>query len=151
MVQHPAPQLDPANTAVQATLTILQGVIQRMAGNSASCKTWCITLVSAIIVVVAQQDRPKLALIGVVPTLLFFYLDANYLRLEKQFRNRYNDVVRKLHAGTLNSSDLFQVLPLGNTSTAFLAAMRSWSVWTFYVVILIAIGASWWVLQPASC
>ncbi len=33
--------------AVQSYLGILQGVINRMASNSAGCKTWCITLVSA--------------------------------------------------------------------------------------------------------
>jgi hypothetical protein len=38
--------------AVHSYLGILQNVIGRMAADSGSCKTWCITLVSAIIVVV---------------------------------------------------------------------------------------------------
>ena len=49
--------------AVQAHLGIVQSVIQRMSANSASCKTWCITLVSAILVVVANKDEPQYALI----------------------------------------------------------------------------------------
>jgi hypothetical protein len=28
--------------AIQAHLTIIQSIIQRMASNSSSCKTWCI-------------------------------------------------------------------------------------------------------------
>ena len=35
--------LDAESDAVQTHLTILQGIIQRMADNSRSCKLWCIT------------------------------------------------------------------------------------------------------------
>jgi len=42
---------------VQSHLTILQAVIQRMASNSASSKTWCVTLVSAILVIVADKGK----------------------------------------------------------------------------------------------
>ena len=44
--------------AIQAHLGIAQSVIQRMAANSASCKAWCIGLVSAILVVVADKNSP---------------------------------------------------------------------------------------------
>lgn len=44
--------------AIQTHLEITQSVIQRMAVNSASCKTWCITLVSAILVIVADKGKP---------------------------------------------------------------------------------------------
>ncbi|WP_414544018.1 hypothetical protein [Nostoc sp. CCY0012] len=46
-------KLTPDSNSVQSYLNILQGVIARMANNSASCKTWCISLVSAILVVLA--------------------------------------------------------------------------------------------------
>ena len=39
--------LNGESSAVQAHLTILQGVICRMAENSRSCKVWCVTLVAA--------------------------------------------------------------------------------------------------------
>jgi len=44
---------------VQAHLGIAQAVIQRMAANSASCKAWCITLVAAILVIVADKGKPS--------------------------------------------------------------------------------------------
>ncbi len=62
--------------AVQAHLSITQAVIQRMAANSASCKAWCITLVSAILVIVADKGKPHYALIAVIPNVLFLVLDA---------------------------------------------------------------------------
>ena len=70
----------PLNTespAVQAHLTILQGVIQRMADNSRACKTWCITLVSAILILVARQGVGDLLLLAGIPLLLF--LSARHL------------------------------------------------------------------------
>ena len=74
--------------AVQSYLTILQGVIGRMASNSAGAKTWCIALVSAIIVAVADKGEPRYVWIALVPVGLFFVLDAYYLGLERQFRDR---------------------------------------------------------------
>lgn len=60
--------------AVQAHLEITQSVIQRMANNSASCKAWCITLVSAILVIVADKSNPKFTLIAILPNFLFLIL-----------------------------------------------------------------------------
>ena len=77
-------------SSVQAHLTIMQGVIQRMAENSRSCKVWCVTLVAATLVLVARTGEPQHALIALVPTLLFLALDAYYLALERAFRNSYN-------------------------------------------------------------
>ena len=47
-------QLNHESSAVQKHLEIMQGVIFRMAENSRSCKVWCVTLVSAILVLVAR-------------------------------------------------------------------------------------------------
>ena len=57
--------------AVQSHLGILQNVIQRMASNSSSAKAWCVTLVSAILVIIADKGKSEYALIAVMPTLLF--------------------------------------------------------------------------------
>ena len=73
--------------AVQSHLSILQSVIQRMASNSSSSKAWCITLVSAVLVIVADKGKPDYAYISFIPILLFLFLDAYYLALEKGFRN----------------------------------------------------------------
>jgi hypothetical protein len=59
-----------------------------MASNSASCKAWCITLVSAILVIVADKGKPQHALITIIPTVLFLVLDTYYLAIE-MFRQSY--------------------------------------------------------------
>src|SRR5437588_884531 len=100
--------------AVKAHLTIMQSVIQRMAGNSTSAKTWCITLVSAVLVVVADKGKPQFAWLAVIPTVLFLVLDAYYLGLERGFRKSYNTFIDKLHERTLAAADLYVVQPEGN-------------------------------------
>lgn len=61
---------------------IAQAVINRMAANSASCKAWCITLVAAILVIVADKGQPNFALIAGIPAVLFLALDTHYLALK---------------------------------------------------------------------
>lgn len=72
--------------SVQAHLSILQAIVLRMATNSSACKAWCISIVSAILVLVADKGKPQHALIALLPTLLFLALDAYYLSLEKHGR-----------------------------------------------------------------
>ncbi|MBN4061223.1 hypothetical protein JYU15_02175 [bacterium AH-315-I18] len=125
--------------SVLSYLVTLQGVISRMSANSASCKTWCITLVSAILVAVADKKLPDYVWIALIPTLLFFFLDAYYLGLEKGFRSRYNNYIEKLHANSATLQDTFVVsLECGQRCVLclFVTGLRSVSVWPFYFVLL---------------
>jgi hypothetical protein len=133
--------IDDQAASIQTHLSIIQNVIQRMAENSSASKTWCVTLVSAVLVIVADKGKPDYAWIALLPTLVFAALDSYYLALEKGFRNAYNEFIEKLHKGILTPSDLYSVAPMGRVSKLQLEAMRSPSVWGFYVpmVVLIAI------------
>lgn len=129
--------------AVQAHLGIAQSVIQRTASNSASCKTWCITLVSAILVIVADKGKPNYALIAAIPTLLFLALDTYYLALERCFRQSYNSFIEKLHGGRIVAADLYAVTPTGSLWRTFFRSFGSFSIWPFYVTL----GAMIWVAK----
>lgn len=114
---------------------MVQGVIARMAGNSANCKTWCVGLVSAIVVVVADKGKPALLLAAGVPIVLFIVLDAYYLALERRFRDSYEGFVRKLHEGKATVEDAFVLSERVKLVKAILAVLRafiSFSVWPFY-------------------
>lgn len=134
----PAP-INEASPSAQAHLGILQSVIQRMAVNSTSSKAWCITIVSAILVLVADKQKPDYALIALIPTFLFMCLDSYYLALEKGFRASYERFVRKLHAGSLIPEDLYSIAPSGNQSSHQFSALKSFSVWGFYCVLAVLI------------
>lgn len=127
------------SASVQAHLQIIQAVIQRMAANSTSCKAWCITIVSAILVVISDKGKPDLALLALLPSVLFLTLDAYYLALEKAFRNSYNAFVIKLHSGRLEVDDLYAVIPKGSMSVHQLEAVKSFSVWGFYSTLILLV------------
>jgi hypothetical protein len=112
-----------------------------MAANSASCKTWCITIVAAILVVVADKEKPQLAWVAVLPILLFAALDIYYLAMEKGFRNSYKCFVEKLHSNTLTPCDLYAICPSHDRSKQQWNAMKSFSVWGFYVPLVLLAGA----------
>lgn len=125
--------------SVQSHLGILQGVIERMAANSTSEKSWCITIVSAILVVIADKNKPDYAFLALIPTLLFSALDIYYLAMEKGFRNSYNGFVKKVHNGTLTADDLYFVRSSGKTHSLLWEACKSFSVWGFYIGLVILI------------
>ena len=135
---------------VHSYLGILQNVISRMAAGSGSCKTWCITLVSAIVVVVATQETPNYIWLALIPVLLFLFLDSYYLSLERTFRRTYNDFVKKLRAETAVSEDTFIVRPLSNwidITVSVCKALESFSVWSFYgMLVLVLVLARYLIL-----
>ena len=122
--------------AVQAHLGIMQSVIERMAGNSASCKAWCVALVSAVLVLVGDKGKPDYVWIAVVPTALFMVLDTYYLALEKAFRASYNRFISRMHSDELTVDDLYAVVPSGKMARHVWDAIRSFSIWPFYVTLL---------------
>lgn len=127
---------------VHKHLDLLQSVISRMALNSGSCKSWCITLVSGMLVVIIDKDLPILILLALMPTILFTLLDSYYLSMERCFRENYKIFIKNLHNKTLTVEDLYQLKgPLGNKE-AFIGALnaiRSFSVWPFYLFIIASI------------
>lgn len=125
--------------AVQAHLAMMQDVIRRMADNSRSCKLWCVTLASAMLVLMSRSDNGGYALVALVPTAFLGALDIYYLTLEKRFRNSYNEFVMRLHEQTLDPSRLFRIAPSGSPATHAWRSARSVSIWPFYLPIAIAV------------
>ena len=138
------------SSAVQAHLGILQGVIQRMAENSRSCKVWCVTLVSAILVLVARTGEPRHALLALAPVALFLLLDAYYLALERAFRKSYEAFVAKLHKGGLEPGGLYAVKPVGMGVRLVGACLRSSSVLLFYPALAVTIALAWLLVLPSN-
>jgi len=132
----PPPVFDETSPSIQTHLGILQGIVLRMAANSTACKTWCITIVSAILVIVADKGKPDFVWIALFPAILFAGLDAYYLALEKGFRNSYNEFIKRLHTGQLTAEDLYSVAPIGRSLELQVSALKSFSVWGFYLPLV---------------
>lgn len=133
------PPVDPNSDSVIAHLKIYQGIISRMARNSAITKTWCVTLVAAILVLVARTGEPFFALIGLVPIVVFAAIDSYYLVSERAFRRAYKHFVVRLHEKRLTVNELYLV-EKGDLSLAEkLSAVASWSILPFYAVLAVAV------------
>jgi len=142
------PKIDIESPSVQSYLGILQSIINRMGANSSACKSWCVALVSAIVVITADKGKPEFIMISFFPVFLFIFLDSYYLGLEKRFRDIYNEFIKKLHEGKASVEDLFILTPGKGFEVFFKAtgqALISLSVWPFYVLlgVMLIIMRSW--------
>lgn len=121
---------------MEAHLHIIQSIIQRMAGNSAACKTWSVTLVSAIMILVADKGVPRHLVVAAIPIIAFLLLDAYYLALERAFRSLYSEFVKSLVAGTVRTDHLLLEHRNRRLLRETLASVSSFSVWPFYLTLL---------------
>lgn len=91
-------------------LEFIQSVINRMANNSLIVKGWSITLISGLFALSFLSDVSVLALLPILPVIMFWGLDAYYLRQEKLFRDLY-DQSRKAYIKNDKSFDLLNMTP----------------------------------------
>jgi hypothetical protein len=79
-------------------LKIVQDIIKRMALNSFLIKGWTITLVVATLLLKGEKFQ---SLIAFIPILVFWYLDAYFLWLERLYRRLYDWIAKN----RLNNTD----------------------------------------------
>lgn len=138
-------------------LDILQGIIGRMASNSASCKNYCITLVGALLALEQVKKEGSLIFLAFMPIIAFAFLDMYYLYLETFFRGQYNSFVTKWQTQeNLGKTDLFA---FDKPKTGWEAIkesayqIRSFSTWPFYGFLLVVVLAllTYNFCQPMAC
>lgn len=134
------------SSAVMKHIDMYQGIINRMAGNSSECKKWALGLVSAIMVLIADKGVIDAAALAAIPALLFWFLDAYYLGLERQFIAANNKFLNDLHEGRLVSSQLYRVKADRLLPSGFGAALLSWAVWPFYLGMLALNSLAKWIM-----
>ena len=66
-------------------LQFLQENIARMNTNSVNIKTWCITIVSALLAIFSDTKNIWFVWISLIPIVLFCILDSLYLQQEHKF------------------------------------------------------------------
>ena len=133
----PNDALDPDSVAVTTHLQMLQGVIDRMASSSASCKTWCVTLVAALLLLAFVGEISLSPLVALIPIAVLAYQDMTYLTLERDLRRTYNAFVQRLHTDQLRLSELYVIAPSAPISERLKTA-SSWSIGLFYLPLVAA-------------
>lgn len=86
-------------------------VIGRLSHQSFIIRGWSVTLVSVVLVIIGSQGQQTEApiLLALCPTLIFWGLDAYYLRQERLFRRLYLAVGQLLADGDGSRTDLFDM------------------------------------------
>jgi hypothetical protein len=120
-----------------AHLNIIQSVISRMSGFSASAKNFCITVNAAIIAVAFQKQVPWLGMGAVMVLVLFGLMDSYYLSLERRYRALYEDVAGR----PLDVLPDMSLKPSAPTWRCFGGSIGSVSVFPFYLLLMASMGS----------
>lgn len=76
-------------------LEMIQAVISRMASNLFLLKGWVVTLVAALLALMASKDaNHKLAFIALLPIIIFWLLDGYFLSQERMYRALYEETAK---------------------------------------------------------
>jgi hypothetical protein len=76
-------------------LEFIQAIITRLATNSFLVKGWALTISGALFGFAASHLSWPIATVGLLPIIVFWYLDAYFLRQERIFRSLYNGVAEQ--------------------------------------------------------
>lgn len=132
-----------------AHLGFIQSVIARMAGNSLVLKGAAMALTTAVITVMGAVPNfhSLFLLAAITPIVLFWVMDAQYVRLERQFRMLY-DSVREDEGVEVFSMDpaRYKDKVSGVPRLVF-----SWSVFWFYSVLVAILALATYVTTYSSC
>lgn len=79
-------------------IDLIQGVITRMASNSFLLKGWMISIIVAVLALTKDtlltNNITYFSLILCLPLIVFWYLDAFFLRTERAYRKLYDWVIK---------------------------------------------------------
>lgn len=73
-------------------LDYITTAIERMAHNSSMCKGWTVIITLAILAFDSNELNRLAPLLAILALIALWKLDSYYLRLERLFRNLYDDV-----------------------------------------------------------
>lgn len=122
-------------------IDILQSCITRMANNSEKCKTWCITIVAALIVLSLNGEQGGCRYLIFIPIVSLWFLDAFYLYLEREFRSIYNKYL-ELYDGENIPDSTYKIDASGFAKCRWCKIFqqaRSISIFPFYGFLTIAL------------
>ena len=122
-----------------AHLGMIQGVINRMASNSFALKALAVTIAAATIALSSAQESAASTapFAGLLPVIVFWLMDAKYLRLERLYRKLYDHIRtgQEFEAFGMDASQF------SSKVSSTLRIAFSWSVIWFYLAVAAALIA----------
>jgi hypothetical protein len=119
-----------------AHLSLIQGVINRLANNSFLLKGWTVSLVAGLSALAAADSNGSFAWIAVFAVTVFALLDAYYLALERAYRALYKSAAARSGSDWNLSVDAIRPV-------AVFDALTSVSIWPLHgIALAVAIGVA---------
>ena len=127
--------------SVVTHLTFIQGIINRMAGNSSNCKILVATILTIVITaLLGFNNYNNYWWITIIIIVYGLISDAYYLTYERNFREEYNDFVYKINRRKLKIKDIYIIKNIKGICYCefpikMIKSMTSFSVWTYYITL----------------
>lgn len=112
-------------------LEMIQVVVSRMSGYSATLKNYCITIVIGVVGFAFTVKQINIIALSALAVVAFAYLDARYLQLERAYRSLYDNV----RLQEWEARPLFDLKPSQVDYHPYWEALLSWSVLGFYAPV----------------
>lgn len=118
-------------------LDFIQGVVNRLSTNSFLLKGWSVILVSAIFMLSDRERDVAFMLLAFLPAMVFWGLDAYFLRQERMYRQLYD----KVRLGELEKIDFSMNAEIfAKDADSLLRVAASKTLLPFHGVIVVAIS-----------
>jgi len=135
-------------------LEFIQNIITRMNTNSFQIKGMSVTITAALLALYAGSNKPLYLAVPIIPTILFWFLDAYYLQQERKFRGVYNDVAKLSNLEFRINVRSFE-MPIQkyvNGKYSYPNVLWSKTIWPFYFIpIIILLFITIILINPCIC
>jgi hypothetical protein len=135
----------------QTHIATLQNIIARLSNYSMNCKTWAVTIVSALCVVIFDPQRVTYFYVVIIPIIIFWLFDCYYLGLEKTFRDIYADFLTKIQNDNTNICDDIKIVLKGKRLKNFLRALISVSTTPLYLALAVIVFLLYAIVKSNGC
>ena len=123
----------------QTHINTLQSIISRHADYSLNCKTWCVTIISAMIIFFYEERQTLNRFILFLPIIIFYLLDCYYMGLERLFRQKYNEFIERLQTDSKIENDIILNIKIKEKIIYSLKGFISLSTTPIYLIMCIFI------------
>lgn len=123
-------------------IDLIQSCINRMASNSFEIKKWTVGIVAILAGLLKQGEATKDekgCLLFLMVIVMFWGLDAFFLKTEKLYRKKYSWIIQKRlneksdYLFNLNPCEKNMMLDSGVNMPCLLEVMFSKTIWPFYL------------------
>jgi len=116
-------------------LEMVQAIVARLANYGATLKNYCITLVTVVSGFAVTLQKPGIALLALMPIIVFSLLDAQFLRIERRYRSLFNKLTRE----EWGVPPAFDISARSAPEVGYRSAFFSWSIMIFYLPLALAV------------